>query len=128
MPIQTKRIYEAPAASDGLRVLVDRVWPRGISRQEAQLDLWERELAPSRDLRMWFGHRPERFAKFRLDYIAELRDKRLRLAMLRSRARGHVVTLLYGAKDREHNQAVVLAEVLRRGLPKPEVQRSKEPA
>ncbi|MFN8215754.1 MAG: DUF488 family protein [Solirubrobacterales bacterium] len=119
----TKHVYEAPEAEDGIRVLVDRVWPRGLPRREAQLDLWERELAPSADLQIWFGHQPDRFAKFRQDYIAELRGERRRLALLRARARSHVVTLLYAAHEREHNHAAILAEVLRGGLPKLEPRR-----
>jgi uncharacterized protein YeaO (DUF488 family) len=117
MDVRTKRIYERPAAADGLRVLVDRLWPRGISREQARLDEWERELAPSRQLRIWFSHQPERFEQFRLSYIEELRAKRPRLSFLRASARQGPLTLLYAARDPEHNNAVVLAEVLRRGLP-----------
>lgn len=113
MQIRIKRIYEEPAVDDGLRVLVDRLWPRGISRERAHLDEWERELAPSPELRGWFSHRPERFERFRLRYIEELREQGPRLAALRSHARQGTVTLLYAAHDSEHNNAVVLAEVLR---------------
>ncbi|MBS1878687.1 MAG: DUF488 family protein [Actinobacteria bacterium] len=118
MEVQTKRVYEAPAAADGTRILIDRLWPRGISREEARIDGWERELAPSRELRIWFSHQPERFAQFRLSYIEELRRQRPRLSALRARARAGALTLLYGARDRDRNNAVVLAEVLRRGLPR----------
>lgn len=118
MQIQVKRIYDRPAAGDGRRVLVDRLWPRGVSRERAELDEWERALAPSPELRSWFSHRPERFAEFRLAYIDELQRQRQQLKKLRASASDGPVTLLYAARDPDHNHAVVLAEVLRRGLPK----------
>jgi len=117
MEIRTKRIYEEPAGDDGARILVDRNWPRGISRERARLDGWERDLAPSKELRTWFDHQPERFEKFRRTYLEELRRQRARLAALRARARRGPVTLLYAARDTRHNNAVVLAAALRRGLP-----------
>ena len=89
-----------------------------MSRQRAKLDGWEKELAPSPELRQWFGHEPERFQEFRRSYIEELRSERPRLSALRHRAREGTLTLVYSAQDTEHNDAVVLAEVLRRGLPK----------
>jgi uncharacterized protein YeaO (DUF488 family) len=118
MDVRLKRAYEAPAPADGYRVLIDRLWPRGISREQAKLDAWERELAPSPDLRRWFGHDPERFDEFRRRYMEELRAERPRLAALRRRAREGTLTLVYGARDADHNDAVVVAEVLRRGLPR----------
>ena len=117
MDIRVKRIYEPPAPGDGHRVLVDRLWPRGISRERARLDAWERELAPSAELRRWFGHDPSRFEEFRRRYVAELRHQRPRIADLRRRARRGTLTLVHAARDTEHNDAVVLAAVLRRGLP-----------
>jgi uncharacterized protein YeaO (DUF488 family) len=117
MDVRLKRAYEPAAASDGYRVLIDRLWPRGVSRSRAQLDEWNRELAPSKALREWFGHQPSRFPEFRRLYIDELRRQRPRLAALRRRAREGTLTLVYSARDSEHNDAVVLAEVLRRGLP-----------
>ena len=120
MDVRTKRIYDEPAPDDGLRVLVDRLWPRGISRRQARLDGWERALAPSQELRIWFSHQPERFAGFRHSYIEELRRQRPRLSALRAKAREGGLTLLYAARDAEHNSAVVLAEVPRRGLPSAE--------
>jgi uncharacterized protein YeaO (DUF488 family) len=123
MNIRLKRAYEAPAQSDGYRVLIDRLWPRGVSRNRAQLNEWERELAPSAELRQWFGHEPSRFEEFRRRYIEELRERRPQLTRLRRRARDGKLTLVYAARDSEHNDAVVLAEVLRRGLPKRGVQR-----
>ena len=118
MDVRLKRAYEPPAPTDGHRVLVDRLWPRGVSRQQAKLDGWERELSPSAELRQWFGHDPKRFQEFRRRYIEELRSQRPRLKALRRRAREGALTLVYSAHDTEHNDAVVLAEVLRRGLPK----------
>jgi uncharacterized protein YeaO (DUF488 family) len=118
LTIRLKRAYEPAASSDGYRVLIDRLWPRGISREQAKLDAWDRELPPSAQLRQWFAHDPRRFAEFRRRYIEELRDQRPRLTELRRRARRGTLTLVYSARDTEHNDAVVLAEVLRRGLPK----------
>jgi uncharacterized protein YeaO (DUF488 family) len=120
MHVRLKRAYDPPAARDGHRVLIDRLWPRGISREQAELDAWEKELSPSAELRQWFGHDPARFDEFRRRYVEELRSQRSRLTALRRRARAGTLTLVYGAKDTEHNDAVVLAEVLRRGLPRGE--------
>ena len=117
MDIRVKRAYEPAAPSDGHRVLVDRLWPRGLSQERAKLDEWEQELAPSGELREWFSHDPSRFEAFRRRYIEELRPRRSRLTDLRRRAREGTLTLVYSARDTEHNDAVVLAEVLRRGLP-----------
>jgi uncharacterized protein YeaO (DUF488 family) len=115
--IRLKRAYEPASSSDGYRVLVDRLWPRGVSKKRAKLDAWEKELPPSTELREWFGHEPTRFEEFRRRYINELRSERSRLTELRRRARQGTLTLVYSAHDSEHNDAVVLAEVLRRGLP-----------
>ena len=117
MDIRLKRAYEPASSSDGYRVLIDRLWPRGVSKERAKLDEWEKELPPSQELREWFGHEPSRFAEFRRRYIAELRNARPRLTELRRRASAGTLTLVYSARDSEHNDAVVLAEVLRRGLP-----------
>ena len=117
MDIALKRAYEPPSPDDGYRVLIDRLWPRGVSRARAELDAWAKELSPSAELRQWFGHDPQRFEEFRRRYIEELRRNRPQLAALRHRAREGTLTLVYSAHDREHNDAVVLAEVLRRGLP-----------
>jgi uncharacterized protein YeaO (DUF488 family) len=118
MDARLKRAYDPPESTDGFRVLIDRLWPRGVSREEAKLDDWEKELAPSSGLREWFGHEPSRFEEFRRRYVDELRGKRPLLSALRRRARGGTLTLVYAARDTEHNDAVVLAEVLRRGLPR----------
>ena len=112
MDIRIKRAYAPSDAADGYRVLVDRLWPRGVSRARAGLDAWERDLAPSTELRQWFGHEPARFGEFRRRYIEELRGQRERLTALRRRARDGPLTLVYSAGDTEHNDAVVLADVL----------------
>jgi uncharacterized protein YeaO (DUF488 family) len=117
MDIRLKRAYDTATPDDGYRVLVDRQWPRGVSRERARLDEWENDLAPSTELRKWFGHDPERFDEFRLRYLDELRLHRPQLTALRRRARDGTLTLVYAAADTEHNDATVLADVLRRGLP-----------
>jgi uncharacterized protein YeaO (DUF488 family) len=115
--VRLKRAYEPAKRSDGYRILIDRLWPRGVSRERAALDAWDPELAPSTELRTWFGHDPGRFEEFRRRYTAELRRQRPRLTELRRRARDGTLTLVFSARDTEHNDAVVLAEVVRRGLP-----------
>ena len=110
-----KRVYEAPGAEDGYRVLVDRVWPRGLSRDAAAIDLWLKEVAPSTELRKWFGHDPERWPEFAARYQGELAtaERAAALQRLREAQRAHgTVTLLYGARDETRNQAAVLAAVL----------------
>jgi uncharacterized protein YeaO (DUF488 family) len=109
--VGVKRVYEPPDAVDGLRVLVDRIWPRGVSRQRADLHDWIPEVAPSNGLRTWFGHDPDRWAGFQERYRDELRDNP-RLDELAVLAEGGTVTLLYSARDTEHNQAVALAAIL----------------
>ena len=118
MDIRLKRAYEPASPSDGYRVLVDRLWPRGLSKERAMLDEWAKDLPPSTELREWFGHEPSRFAEFRRRYVNELREQRPRLTELRRRASHGTLTLVYSARDTEHNDAVVLAEILRRGLPR----------
>ena len=113
-----KRAYDTAVPSDGYRILIDRLWPRGVSRERAGLDEWAKDLAPSTELRAWFAHEPARFEEFRRRYAEELRAHREELAELRRRAREGTLTLVYSAADIEHNDAVVLAEVLRRGLPR----------
>ena len=111
--VSIKRIYEPASSEDGRRVLVDRLWPRGVSKARAHLDAWLKEVAPSTELRQWFGHRPERWTEFRRRYIAELKDNPA-LPQLRDMIADAPVTLLYGARDAAHNEAVVLAEYLAR--------------
>lgn len=110
--IRIKRVYEAPDESDGYRVLVDRLWPRGLKKEAAALDAWHRELAPSDALRRWFGHDVARWPEFRRRYVEELRDKGEALEALRAVARERRLTLLFAARDEAHNDAVVLREVL----------------
>jgi uncharacterized protein YeaO (DUF488 family) len=117
--IKLKRAYEEPARADGHRVLVDRLWPRGVKKDSAALDEWRKELAPSDELRKWFAHDPERFGEFAARYQRELRDPAAKkaLAELAARAARGTVTLVYGAHDEEHNNAVVLARLLGRAKP-----------
>ncbi len=110
--VRLKRAYEPPAADDGTRVLVDRLWPRGVKKETAAIDHWVKELAPSTDLRKWFGHDPERWEEFRLRYAAEIRAHPQELERLRELARQGPVTLVYAARDELHNDAVVLRDVL----------------
>jgi len=112
MTIEIKRIYEPAARTDGVRVLVDRIWPRGIKKDDAKIDLWLKEVAPTTSLRRWFDHRPERWDRFRERYVAELSNSPS-LAELRNLAKKKRVTLIYSARDADHNQAVVLAEHLK---------------
>jgi uncharacterized protein YeaO (DUF488 family) len=128
MDVRLKRAYEPASAEDGYRVLVDRLWPRGVSKRQAKLDEWEKELSPSSELREWFGHEPSRFPEFRRRYIDELRANRARLRELRRRAGSGTLTLVYSAHDSEHNDAVVLAEVLLRGLPRAKSRGDKDRA
>jgi uncharacterized protein YeaO (DUF488 family) len=106
--VRVKRAYDPPAPDDGLRVLVDRLWPRGLTRDEAKIDLWLKEVAPSTALRRWFGHDPARWAGFQERYRAELAGSAALKELLGIVKHGKPVTLLFGAKDTEHNNAVVL--------------------
>lgn len=115
LDVRVKRIYDPADAADGYRVLIDHVWPRGVSRERARLDEWARELAPSDELRRWFDHRPERFTRFRTRYRKELSNHPQELERLRARAGPGPVTVVYAARDERHNNAVVLAELLRGG-------------
>jgi len=116
--IRLKRAYDPPTEDDGQRVLVDRVWPRGVARDAARLDAWERDVAPSTALRRWFGHDPARWEEFRRRYRAELGQPPASTALerLAERARRGRLTLVYSARDTERNQAVVLAEALHERL------------
>jgi uncharacterized protein YeaO (DUF488 family) len=114
--IRCRRAYEPPAPEDGCRVLVDRIWPRGQSRQDLGLDEWRKEAAPSNGLRRWFGHDPARWDEFRRRYFAELDAKPASWRPILDSARTGTVTLVYGARDETHNQAVALQEYLQRQL------------
>jgi uncharacterized protein YeaO (DUF488 family) len=108
-------VYEAAAPEDGIRILVDRLWPRGLSKAEAAVDRWMKDVAPSTELRRWFGHDPERWAEFRRRYAEELQGHADALDEIRDLARKGTVTLLFGARDEQHNDAVVLRDTLRQG-------------
>ncbi|MCF3111652.1 DUF488 domain-containing protein [Niabella sp. CC-SYL272] len=110
--ITIKRIYEAPAKNDGLRVLVDRLWPRGIKKEAAAVDEWLKALAPSANLRKWFNHDPKKWAAFQEQYKEELKQNPAVEAFLKQHKGIKKITLLFGARDEQHNQAVVLREVL----------------
>lgn len=109
--VKLKRVYLPPDPDDGMRVLVDRMWPRGLTKAEAAIDVWLKEAAPSADLRKWFGHRPERWPEFRRRYMSELKDNPA-VGQLQDLARRGDLTLLYAAKDEAHNNAVALADHL----------------
>jgi uncharacterized protein YeaO (DUF488 family) len=110
--VKLKRAYEAPAAEDGVRILVDRLWPRGIAKKEAALSLWMKEIAPSTELRKWFGHDPDRWNEFRKRYAGEITRNSLLLDQLRSLALEGSITLIYSAHDENHNNAIVLRDVI----------------
>jgi uncharacterized protein YeaO (DUF488 family) len=113
MSIQSKRIYDPPSPEDGYRVLIDRLWPRGMSRERAAVDEWARDLAPSDGLRRWYGHDPRRFEEFARRYRVELDGQRGRLSDLRRRSRAGQVTILFAARDSAHSNAAVLVDVVR---------------
>lgn len=115
LDVRAKRIYDPAEQGDGHRVLIDHIWPRGVSRERARLDEWAKELAPSDELRKWFDHDPARFAEFRRRYRAELAGQSRRLAELSRHAESGALTILYAARDEEHNNAVVVCELLRDG-------------
>jgi uncharacterized protein YeaO (DUF488 family) len=108
-----KRVYESPTSADGARVLVDRVWPRGVTKERAAVDLWLREIAPSTGLRTWFGHDPARWHEFQARYTRELQSRLTEVAQIRDLISAGTVTLLFAAHDQERNNAVALAEYLR---------------
>ena len=114
--LRVKRAYEPPAPEDGVRILVDRLWPRGLSKEKAAVDHWMKDIAPSADLRKWFGHDPERWPEFQSRYRDELRRHGALLDQIVDLAAGRAVTLVYAAHDEEHNDAVVLREALVKGL------------
>lgn len=113
MEIKTKRIYDDPSKDDGYRILIDRIWPRGVSKEDAKLDDWNKDIAPSDKLRKWFDHDPAKFDEFTKKYHKELDNKKEELTEIQKKAKEQTITLLYGAKDREHNQAIVLQNVLK---------------
>ncbi|MGH2644195.1 MAG: DUF488 domain-containing protein [Chitinophagaceae bacterium] len=116
MEIKLKRVYEAPEKSDGYRILVDRIWPRGMTKEKASVDLWLKEIGPSNDLRKWFGHDPEKWVEFKNRYMKELETDKEEIATLKQHISKGALTLVYSAKDEAHNQAVVIKEYLNKQL------------
>lgn len=114
MNMHIKRVYEKPGKEDGKRILVDRLWPRGLTKERASIDLWLKEIAPSTELRKWFGHDPEKWKEFQKRYHLELKNNESQVSLLREQLKKGTVTLVYGAKDEEHNEALVLTEWLNR--------------
>jgi uncharacterized protein YeaO (DUF488 family) len=112
MQVSIKRVYEEPAVNDGKRILVDRLWPRGVSKEMAKLDLWLKDIAPSTELRKWFDHDPKKWAEFRKRYRAELKKNIEAVSQLKKIAKEGNITLLYGARDKKHNEAAVIMEYL----------------
>ena len=112
MNIKIKRVYEQPEKDDGLRILVDRLWPRGLTKEKASVDLWLKEIAPSTQLRKWFAHDPDKWKSFRGRYETEIRHNYDLVKVLKDNAKGGIVTLVYGARDQEHNEALVLKQFL----------------
>lgn len=114
MQVKIKRVYAQPDKSDGTRILVDRLWPRGLTKEKAQVDLWLKEVAPSTELRKWFSHDPEKWTEFQARYKAELKDHREQIEFLKKEGAKGTVTLLYGTKDEQLNEAIVLQQILNR--------------
>ena len=112
MNIKIKRVYEQPDKQDGDRILVDRLWPRGLTKEKAAVDLWLKEIAPSTELRKWFAHDPDKWRSFRGRYETEIRHNTDLVKVLKDKAKRGTVTLVYGARDQKHNEALVLKQFL----------------
>ena len=112
MDITIKRVYEKPTKEDGKRILIDRLWPRGLTKEKAKIDLWLKDIAPSTELRKWFGHDPAKWDEFKKRYVVEIKKNTPVLSQLEGELKKGKVTLVYAAKDEEHNDAVVLKEYL----------------
>jgi uncharacterized protein YeaO (DUF488 family) len=110
--IELKRAYEQPSPQDGFRVFVERLWPRGVRKENAQFDLWLKDVSPSPELRKWYGHDPTKWTEFQKRYRAELKERTDELNFLKEKSRGETVTLVYAARDQEHNSALILKNVL----------------
>ena len=119
MSFRIKRVYDESDRTDGKRILVDRLWPRGLTKEKARVDLWLKDVAPSNELRRWFGHDPKKWPEFKRRYKKELKTFGSPLLTLREEAKKNAVTLLYGARDQEHNEAIVLLELLREDSNRP---------
>ena len=113
--IKLKRAYEKSARDDGERILVERLWPRGLTKLQAKVDLWLKDVAPSTELRKWFGHDPDRWDEFRRRYLKELKSKGDLIKLLKRKAKAGTITLIYAARDEEHNGALVLKQFLQKG-------------
>ncbi|MBP9925001.1 MAG: DUF488 domain-containing protein [Cyclobacteriaceae bacterium] len=112
MKINVKRVYEKPSKSDGIRILVDRLWPRGMTKEKAAVDLWLKNIAPTTELRKWFDHDPEKWNEFQKKYHRELKKNKEQVSLLNEQMKKGMVTLVYGARDEEHNEALVIMEWL----------------
>ena len=112
MRIKIKRVYEKPEKEDGFRILVDRLWPRGLTKEKAGIDIWLKDIAPSTELRKWFGHDADKWSEFGKRYRHELKGKEEQMSLLKDQVKKGMVTLVYGAKDEEHNEALVLKQLL----------------
>jgi uncharacterized protein YeaO (DUF488 family) len=112
MEIKIKRVYEPPDEKDGFRILVDRLWPRGLTKEKAAVDLWLKEIAPTTELRKWFNHDPEKWAGFKKKYTAEVKANKDAVKVIKGQMKKSDVTLLYGARDEVHNEALVLKNLL----------------
>jgi len=108
--IKVKRIYEPPAKDDGFRILVDRLWPRGLSKDKAKVDLWLKEISPSNELRKWYGHEPEKWVEFKRKYLKEIEGKKPEFDLLRQKTKGGTITFLFSSKEEKLNNAVALKE------------------
>jgi uncharacterized protein YeaO (DUF488 family) len=113
MNIRIKRVYEEPDEEDGTRILVDRLWPRGLTKEKAKVDLWLKGIAPSTELRKWFAHDPAKWTEFQVRYKKEINDNKEQLSLLKQAVAKGPATLVYGARDQEHNEAVVLQGLLK---------------
>jgi uncharacterized protein YeaO (DUF488 family) len=112
MKIKIKRVYEKPSGEDGMRILVDRLWPRGLTKQKAAIDLWLKDIAPTTELRKWFAHDPKKWTEFRKKYLQELKENKEQVSIIKEHLKQGTVTLVYGARDKEYNEAQVLEELL----------------
>ena len=111
MVFKIKRVYEEHSKEDGIRILVDRLWPRGLTKEKAKVDVWIKEIAPSTELRKWFAHDPDKWEGFRKRYQQELKKNKEQVALLKDHLKKGTVTLVYAAKDEDHNEAIVLKEM-----------------
>jgi uncharacterized protein YeaO (DUF488 family) len=112
MKTKIKRVYEKPAKEDGFRILADRLWPRGLTKEKASVDLWLKEIAPTTELRKWFSHDPEKWNEFKKKYVAELKKNEETVSILKEKIKEGTVTILYGARDQVHNEALVILDFL----------------